>query len=64
MRARLPRCIIKRTPPPSSGAPEDYKYTYGELKEIKTGLTSEELTSFLNYNRPKYYALKKVSKFE
>lgn len=45
---------------PSSGVAEDYTYTYGELKEIKTGLTSEELTSFFNYNRPKYYALKKV----
>lgn len=45
---------------PSTGAAEDYTYTYGELKEIKTSLTSEELTSFFNYNRPKYYALKKV----
>jgi len=45
---------------PSSGVPEDYKYTYGEINEIKTGLTSEELTSFFNYNRPEYYALKKV----
>ena len=45
---------------PSSGTAENYKYTYGELMEIKTGLTSEELTSFFNYNRPEYYALKKV----
>ncbi len=45
---------------PSSGVAEDYTYTYGELKEIKTGLISEELTSFFNYNRPEYYALKKV----
>lgn len=45
---------------PTTGVAEDYTYTYGELKKIKTGLTSEELTSFFNYNRPKYYALKKV----
>lgn len=45
---------------PSTGAAEDYTYTYGELKKIKAALTSEELTSFFNYNRPDYYALKKV----
>lgn len=45
---------------PSSGTAEDYIYTYGDLKEINTSLTSEELTSFFNYNRPEYYALKNV----
>ena len=45
---------------PSAGVPEDYAYTYGELANVQTSLTSEELTSFFNYNRPKYYALKKV----
>lgn len=45
---------------PSTGTAEDYTYIYGELKKVETGLTSEELTSFFNYNRPKYYALKKV----
>lgn len=45
---------------PSAGKAEDYNYIYGEPKEINTSLTSEELTSFFNYNRPEFYALKKV----
>jgi hypothetical protein len=45
---------------PSGGTSDDYIYNYGEVQEISTSLTSEELTSFFNYNRPDYYALKKV----
>lgn len=45
---------------PTSGTGDDYTYTYGDLKEVDTTLNSEELTSFFNYNRPKYYALKDV----
>lgn len=45
---------------PSTGKAEDYTYVYGELSKIQTSLNSEELTSFFNYNRPEYYALKKV----
>jgi len=45
---------------PSTGTAEDYAYHYGAVKSVDTTLTSEELTSFLGYNRPDYYALKKV----
>jgi len=45
---------------PTSGLAEDYKYTYGEPVYVNTRLTSEELTSFFSYNRPNYYALKKI----
>lgn len=45
---------------PTKGNPEDYVYAYGEVTDVDTTLTSEEITSFFNYNRPKYYALKKV----
>lgn len=45
---------------PSSGSAEDYEYIYGEAKQVDIALSSEELTSFLNENRPDYYALKDV----
>lgn len=45
---------------PASGKKEDYVYTYGEPEKVTTTLTSEELTSFFNYNRPDYYPLKDV----
>lgn len=45
---------------PVTGSANDYVYTYGELMKVSASLTSEELTSFFNYDRPDYYALKKV----
>lgn len=45
---------------PLTGKAEDYVYTYGAPTQVSTSLTSEELTSFFNYNRPDYYALKDV----
>ena len=45
---------------PSKGAAEDYTYTYGSPKAVDVLLTSEEITSFLNINRPPYYAIKNV----
>lgn len=45
---------------PSIGAAQDYKYTYGSPKAADISLTSEEITSFLNVNRPPYYAIKNV----
>lgn len=45
---------------PSSGSAEDYEYIYGEAKQVDIALSSEELTSFLNENRPDYYALRDV----
>lgn len=43
---------------PEKGAAEDYKYIYGNTQAVDIYLTSEEITSFLNINRPGYYALK------
>ena len=54
----LTKLNYQKDPSPSTGSADDYKYTYGEIKEVKTALTSEELTSFINYNRPEYYAVK------
>lgn len=45
---------------PTTGEAEDYKYTYGKPQAVDTSLSSEELTSFFNTNRPDYYALKNV----
>lgn len=45
---------------PSTGKSEDYVYKYGEIKKVNTTLTSEELSSFFNLNRPDYYAIKNV----
>lgn len=45
---------------PASGTAEDYIYTYGDPREVDVSLDSEEITSFLNTNRPPYYALKNV----
>lgn len=45
---------------PESGAADEYLITYGALQDVDTGLTSEELTSFFNENRPSYYAVKDV----
>lgn len=45
---------------PTEGTAEDYKYTYGTPKAVNVSLTSEEITSFLNENRPPYYAIKNV----
>ena len=43
---------------PSTGEADDYTYEYGSTNYVDTALTSEELTSFFNYNRPDYYAIK------
>lgn len=45
---------------PTTGTAEDYKYVYGELVNVNVSFTSEELTAFLNYNRPDYFAVKNV----
>lgn len=45
---------------PKTGEEEDYNYSYGPLHSVTANLTSEEVTSFINYNRPSYYAFKDV----
>lgn len=45
---------------PTGSDPDDYNYIYGPLHDVDAALTSEELTSFFNYNRPEYYALDDV----
>ena len=45
---------------PTSGTADSYTITYGAPHAVTTGLTSEEITSFLSENRPPYYAVKNV----
>ena len=45
---------------PETGVAEDYLVVYGPPVAVNTSLTSEEITSFFNENRPDYYALKDV----
>jgi hypothetical protein len=51
---------IDKDTAPESGESDDYIISYGELRETEASLTSEELTSFFNENRPPYYAVKNV----
>lgn len=45
---------------PDSGAGSDYSIQYGATHPLDTTLTSEEITAFLSFNRPPYYAMKNV----
>lgn len=45
---------------PATGKEEDYTYTYGPLAPVSIHMTSEEVTSFMNFNRPPYFPLKNV----
>lgn len=45
---------------PTKGDRDNYTYTYGDLKTINVEFTSEEITAFLNENRPDYFAVKNV----
>lgn len=45
---------------PTTGQQHEYKYVYGPLVQIDTNLSSEEVTSFFNYNRPPYFPLTNV----
>lgn len=51
---------ITKDTAPVSGTADDYKITYGASHAVDTALTSEEITSFFNENRPPYYAVKDV----
>lgn len=51
---------ITKDAAPASGAADEYLTTYGALQNVEASLTSEELTSFFNENRPSYYAVKDV----
>lgn len=51
---------ISKDTSPVSGTADDYKITYGASHAVDTALTSEEITSFFNENRPPYYAVKDV----
>lgn len=44
---------------PTAGAAESYASIFGQPHPLDTALTSEEITSFLGWNRPPYYAVKK-----
>lgn len=54
----LQKLSLTKDKAPQKGVAEDYKYVYGAPKAVDTALSSEEITSFLNVNRPDYYALK------
>lgn len=56
----MEKMSITKDTSPATGAADDYKITYGAPHAIDTALTSEELTSFFNENRPPYYAVKDV----
>lgn len=45
---------------PTGDTAGEYTYTYGELRPVSTDLTSAEITAFINYDRPSYYAVKNV----
>lgn len=45
---------------PSTEAREDDTNTYAELVDVDASLTSEEVTSLFNYDRKKYYMVKKA----
>jgi hypothetical protein len=51
---------ITKDESPTKGAADDYKITYGAPHDVNAELTSEEVTAFLNENRPPYYAIKNV----
>lgn len=59
-RSSIEKLKLTKDNAPITGAAEDYKYTYGEPQAVDTTLSSEELTSFFNTNRPDYYAFKNV----
>jgi uncharacterized Zn finger protein (UPF0148 family) len=56
----LKKLAIIKDKSPAKGAADDYSIIYGEPHDVDTSLTSEELTSFFNENRPPYYAVKNV----
>jgi len=45
---------------PTTGKQDDYEYTYGPLAPVDISMSSEEVTSFMNLNRPAYFPLKNV----
>lgn len=51
---------MRKDASPTTGSAEDYVVTYDGLHAVETNLSSEELTSFFNENRPPYYAVKAV----
>jgi hypothetical protein len=56
----MKKLLIIKDESPVSGKAEEYSITYGAPQNVDTSLTSEELTSFFNENRPPYYAVKNV----
>ncbi|HOP09913.1 MAG TPA: zinc ribbon domain-containing protein [Oscillospiraceae bacterium] len=51
---------LSRDDTPESGAIEDYQVVYSGSHTVDETLTSEELTSYVNENRPPYFAVKNV----
>jgi len=45
---------------PGTGQQDDYNYVYGPVAPVSISMNSEEVTSFMNYNRPSYFPLKNV----
>lgn len=54
----LQKLNLTKDKAPEKGVAEDYKYVYGTPKAVDGAQSSKEITSFLNVNRPHYYALK------
>ena len=45
---------------PTGKDQNEYIYKYGAVTDVDINFTSEEITAFINTNRPSYYALKNV----
>ena len=45
---------------PQTGTEADYNYAFGPIKTVSIRLTSEEATSFMNYNRPSFFPVRNV----
>jgi len=51
---------LTRDETPTAGTIEDYQVVYSGSHAVDEALTSEELTSYVNENRPPYFAVKNV----
>ncbi len=54
----LNKIHLKKDAAPDVGEAADYKIKYGKAKKGNVFLTVDEIASFMNHNRPDYYALK------
>ena len=56
----LTKLHYEKDPAPQKGLEQDYTYVFGPLVPVDTDMSSEEVTSFLSYNRPNYFPVSNV----